>query len=246
MKLYSLIAVGGTLVILGFIWHTDSGSKREVRADSNTHSFIPKAPHPWVGASSSQKFADTDQDNSNQKADATSLAQSSTAGQNRTALGVQKPALPRRPAYLEDMFSDIPTVKGVKSEEPPHNSSTLSQNSAEGATDIVDSEPIELELGPGVRLPVAMLDHDAPLTAQEATAKENLVHVFSNEISASLAETGADITDERIAAKIYARAQHRADAQYKVLFGDAAYNQAGMRAAMEAMPTPGAPAGQAE
>lgn len=99
---------------------------------------------------------------------------------------------------------------------------------------LVSSANLVLALDAGVKTPVALLEDNegSRLSVQQAGAKNQIADDFSREVSEAATERhvgAADIED------VWLDAQARADERYRLLFGDANYQQQIVRAAQEAL-----------
>jgi hypothetical protein len=111
-------------------------------------------------------------------------------------------------------------------------------NSPPAATGSGQQSGLVFELAPGVPLPVVFLESDPsaprqpPESPEQAAALDQIAEDFSREISRTVASPA---TDDGALDAAWSEAQARADRRYQLLFGDAAYNAASMRAAREAL-----------
>ena len=90
------------------------------------------------------------------------------------------------------------------------------------------------ELGPGVPLPAALLESESPLPPAVAAAKEGIAREFQRDVTDAVAQPN---TLTPSVGKTWPAAKAKADAQFRAMFGDAAFNEWSMQAAREALPT---------
>lgn len=84
----------------------------------------------------------------------------------------------------------------------------------------------------GLVLPAALVEGDQPASPVTAAITEQIVQKFEQEIinaSTTLPNGENEITDEA-----WSQAKANADDLYKIMYGDAAFSQRGMKAAVEA------------
>jgi len=96
------------------------------------------------------------------------------------------------------------------------------------------SPEVTIELAPGVREPAATLPHEGIGSPQQADALDRIVTKFDQEIAAAAAQPETAVDPEPLG-RAWADAKWRADERYRLLFGDAAFNQATAQAAREAL-----------
>ena len=89
------------------------------------------------------------------------------------------------------------------------------------------------ELDPGVPLPAALMESESPLPPVLAAAKEGIAREFQRDVTDAVAQPD---TPAPVAGKTWPAAKAKADAQFRALFGDAAFNEWNMQAAREALP----------
>jgi hypothetical protein len=89
---------------------------------------------------------------------------------------------------------------------------------------------VALDLAPGVREPIALLDAGAELPPPQAAALAGISNEFIDRI-----EEAADTLPDDALAETWDTQQAQADSEYRNLFGAAAYNQMLMEAAIKAM-----------
>lgn len=89
------------------------------------------------------------------------------------------------------------------------------------------------ELDAGVHLPAALLESESALPPAIATAKEGIAREFQREVTDAVARPG---TPSRDVGKVWPAAKAKADAQFRAMFGEAAFNEWNMQAAREALP----------
>jgi len=119
-------------------------------------------------------------------------------------------------------------------------------NSSDAVTRTLVTDNAQVELGPGIPVPVALLEPDRPMTPQIESAfqairtrfKKDLANLpTANAQSSSEGQVGASTSSpmdaSAAASAAYFDAVNRANEQYRALFGDAAYNQALLRTARE-------------
>jgi hypothetical protein len=92
--------------------------------------------------------------------------------------------------------------------------------------------PLELDLEPGIPLPVVALPSNTPVSPVVAQTTDAIANAFQNEMTKALANPSA--TDQSIS-QAYDSAQQNANQNYWVLYGDTAYNQRSIQAQLEAI-----------
>ena len=140
--------------------------------------------------------------------------------------------LPRRPRYLAgDYIEELRTRRRADAIAPANHSPGTQ----------VPHAPTEFVLTPGMRFPAAIVASTGDATNDSrndttpaAAARAALESTFTAELAEALAHPDV-AADPVLAAKAYDSAKARADARYKILFGDTAFNQMGMKAANEAL-----------
>jgi len=115
----------------------------------------------------------------------------------------------------------------------PSDASSVSSVSHGGATGApltaAPAEEIQYEIPAGMRAPAVMLPDDRPLTPPIQAFLDDVRREFDAKVAA--AEDPAAVWEE---------ARQHADARYRLLFGDQAYNQKTMQDAIEALRSKGA------
>ena len=92
---------------------------------------------------------------------------------------------------------------------------------------------VTFELDPGVPLPAALMESESPLPPVLAAAKEGIAREFQRDVTDAVAQPN---TPSPSVGKTWPAAKAKADAQFRALFGDAAFNEWNMQAAREALP----------
>ena len=95
---------------------------------------------------------------------------------------------------------------------------------------------LTLELAPGVRQPIALLDAETELPPPQANALADIHEQFIESIEAA-AGAGSD----QELNETWDREQTQADSRYRIIFGEAAYNRTQMEAARSARGLPNGP-----
>jgi hypothetical protein len=102
--------------------------------------------------------------------------------------------------------------------------SSIPTDQAPAATPAVTPVELNIQVPYGAKVPAAAVIETSNLTPPQQTAVNQILTDFSTDV----AEAGSD-------PQVWNTARNRADARYRTLFGDAAYNQMAMKAALEAL-----------
>lgn len=94
------------------------------------------------------------------------------------------------------------------------------------------AHPPVVELEPGVPIPAALVEPQGQLPPAAEAARQQVADSFVEDVEESVSAPGLE-GDDVGARKKYDEAVSRSNEQYRALYGDAAYNQQGIRAAME-------------
>jgi hypothetical protein len=112
--------------------------------------------------------------------------------------------------------------------------STRPSQSAGGANPA--SEPLVVELAPGMRVPAALVEDDTPLSEGQAVALNQLEESFANDITSSLDPSQTENTGAPAdPTKTWDTARQRLDERYKAMFGEDAHNAKLLKSAQEAL-----------
>lgn len=136
-----------------------------------------------------------------------------------------------------------PEISAVKSERPrpamsarnrqlqSTGDSSLLVGGPEGVITSAIAEPVlTLVLPPGVREPAVLLDSPEELSTQQAIALDDISDEFIAQVEQAVASGSEETVTEA-----WETAQQEADSQFRILFGDIAYNQMQMDAAIADM-----------
>ena len=104
--------------------------------------------------------------------------------------------------------------------------------SSSGYSTDSNADPGVLEVDPGVPVPAAALPPpQGNQSPAAAAAQQHIADFFVQDVNAAINQPG---TTDAAASQAYYNALTKANDQYRALYGDAAYNQAGIKAAKEA------------
>jgi hypothetical protein len=113
----------------------------------------------------------------------------------------------------------------------PASTGTLPQTAVSSNGNFAASEPGAIELDPGVPAPVALMPSQENQSPIAAAAQQQLADSFVQEVNAALCQPG---TTDAAASDSYFNALDKSNEQFRSLYGNEAYNSAGMQATLEA------------
>jgi hypothetical protein len=87
-------------------------------------------------------------------------------------------------------------------------------------------------LEPGIRAPIALINDNAARTPAQAAALDQVAQSFDASVAAAV---GSSSNEPTVSAEAFDAARAAADANYRLLFGDEAYNSKLLEAAREAL-----------
>lgn len=144
----------------------------------------------------------------------------------RPALAGTSPATTSAtPSTTADKESSTVEVAALLQATPTMDSPVIAREFTIGA--------MTFELGPGVPLPAALLESESPLPPAVAAAKEGIAREFQRDVTDAVVQPN---TLSPAVGKTWPAAKAKADAQFRALFGEAAFNEWNMQAAREALP----------
>jgi len=139
----------------------------------------------------------------------------------------------RNPAGSYESQRSSPPVAARSPSQQATAASTgeLPQNAISSNVNSAASDPVTLELDPGVPAPAALMPPPGGQSPAAAAAQRQLADSFVRDANAAINQPG---TSDAAATQSYYSALDLANEQYRALYGDAAYNQQSMKATVEA------------
>lgn len=228
-----ILAACGILAIAASIWcvkHSMDGKAAETSSVSPNAGFTAKtvAPH---GVSQNIIAAGSSQRNTPQTTSVSSISPQVTVSASQSPLSSNSPGSngsTRSDPIFKGYSAQPATSPSASGSALPPTAIALNDHSAAS-----NADPGALELDPGVPVPAALLTLQEKLPPTVAAARQQLADSFVQDVNAALNQPGIGNNDAAVG-KSYYQSLSRANEQYRALFGDAAYNQEGMRATMEA------------
>lgn len=236
----SILATCGLVAIAGSAWcvrsafvgpqakpisrfsSTQAGAaSRKVPAPASTAQSLPipqRKCEPVVIPPQTASAARVPRQAAAQGASAPSQSASVPVASRTSASAPQGSASVKSPALRPPLFS--PTGAQVLTAAPSIAGSPAN-----------NSEPLALELDPGVPVPAALLPVQDSLPPAAAAARQQLADSFVRSVNASIAQPG---TNAATASDTYFNSLSKSDEQYRSLYGEEAFNRAVIQTALDA------------
>ncbi|MFM7181162.1 MAG: hypothetical protein ACKO2G_06825 [Verrucomicrobiales bacterium] len=215
------------VALLAAIWHAVHPGGGTGATDQRFVASLP--PHSPDPVESPEGFRKNGAISKEKNPAATAMNTSGTTSQPAVESFQAKPA-------HQEPFKTFMTHVQVNRENPvvPEGVATGTMGSSVARASVDEAPGRQfLELAPGVQLPAILVDETPGRTPQIQEAKENLARSFEKELTEALVSIPAG--EEKQLARAYHQARKRSDELYRALFGDAAYNNLGIRKATEAI-----------
>jgi hypothetical protein len=127
-----------------------------------------------------------------------------------------------------------------RTDAPPTASRSRSSDTQTPLTDQAQAQTVQptqssqivYEVEPGVRAPAALIDDGKPLTPGQAKAIDLVGESFDANVAAATNSSASQSADPQV---VWEAARKTADENFRLFFGDDAYNQKTLQAAQEAL-----------